>query len=92
MGSSSLNALISTYQNVPVTIESHNFATYYIALAHDALLARIESELEDPLNDDAVVNSHGSVKRGFHARTEVNHADYGSVWVVEWGLICFGKQ
>ncbi len=50
---------------------------------HDARLARVETELEFPLEHDAKVNGHGAVERGLEAGAEVDEAEDGAVGDVQ---------
>lgn len=46
---------------------------------HGLLLSAVERELERPLDDDAIVDRHGSVKRGLDSRREVDESGDGPI-------------
>ncbi|QBZ58313.1 hypothetical protein PoMZ_03260 [Pyricularia oryzae] len=50
----------------------------HVALAQDALLARVEAQLEHALDHDAVVDRHPAVQRGGGAGGKVHHAADGA--------------
>ena len=50
-----------------------------VARAHDALLARVEDELEDAFEHDAVVEADGAVHGRLDAGSKVDQARYRAV-------------
>lgn len=58
----------------------------HITLAHDALLAGVEDELELALDDDTVVDRDSSVEGRLDIGSEINHANDRAVVNVKAGL------
>lgn len=54
-----------------------------IALAQDSRLARVKNQLELSLDNDTIVERHGTVHRRNNARGKVNHAANRAVAVVQ---------